>query len=114
MNELRVILVLLLLGSTSFCQKTDPSLKTLSSPAPDSKPAFRNSACQPSQTPWSIDGLTSSLVTIPRQHASGVHAIPLSQTPNVYLHRIPRNFSCRQINRAPAVPVDYGAQIVDE
>jgi hypothetical protein len=85
MNEIRLFNVLSLLGSTSFWQKTGQSLKTLSSPAPNRKWAFAMSACQFSQAPRSIDGLTSLLVPIPEHHASGVHAIPLSQTPNVYM-----------------------------
>ena len=85
MNEIRLFNVLSHLGSTSFCQKTGQSLKTLSSPAPDRKWAFGMSGCQFSQTPRSIDGLTSLLVPIPEHNASGVRAIPLSQTPNVYM-----------------------------
>jgi hypothetical protein len=105
MNGFRVLTVLLFLGSTGFCQTTNPSVKTPSSPAPERKWAFGMSVCKFPQTPWSIDGLTSLLVPIPEKNASGVHTIPLSQIPNVYLHRIPRNTSCRQMYSVPAVPV---------
>jgi hypothetical protein len=103
MNGFRVLTVLLLLGSTGFCQTTNPSVKTLPGPEPNRKWVFGMSVCKFPQTPWSIDGLTSLLVPVPE--ASGVHPIPLSQIPNVYLHRIPRNTSCQQMYSVPAVPV---------
>ena len=111
MNGFRVLTVLLLLGSTGFCQTTNPSVKTLSSPAPDRKWTFGMTACKFPQTPWSIDGLTSLLVPIPEKNASGVHTIPLSQIPDVYLHRSPRNRSCRQMYSVPAVPASLSSLV---